>query len=174
MKFSNFTSEKNPCLLHGQVFVMLQCFRFVTIMIPGRTGILTLCEVEIYGGKYLHKSFDEAYEPVHETKQFWFRPGPTQTWLYNHRKRLEAWNFGFKKKRNCTIRVAETKALICFAVTAKLICTFVFTHAYCWFSHAAAHSHSICFMFRTSHGTMQWLFYCVRARVDNLIKPPLW
>ena len=22
MKFSNFTSEKNPCLLHGQVFVM--------------------------------------------------------------------------------------------------------------------------------------------------------
>ena len=28
--------------------------------------------------------------------------------------------------RNCTNRVAKTKALICFAVTAKLICAFVF------------------------------------------------
>ena len=41
------------------------------------------------------------------------------------------WNiFGFRKKRNCTIRVAKTKALISFAVTAKLtaklICAFVF------------------------------------------------
>ena len=55
-----------------------------------------------------------------------FRPGPTQTGLYKLRKELEAWNFGFKKKRNCTIRVAKTKALISFAVTAKLICAFVF------------------------------------------------
>ena len=28
---------------------------------------------------------------------------------------------------------------ISFAVTAKLICTFVFAYADCWFSHAAAH-----------------------------------
>ena len=55
-----------------------------------------------------------------------FRPGPTQTGLYKLRSRLEALNFGFKKKRNCTIRVAKTKALISFAVTAKLICAFVF------------------------------------------------
>ena len=47
--------------------------------------------------------------------------------------------FGFKKKRDCTIRVAKTKALISFAVTAKLICGFVFTYANCWFSHAQAH-----------------------------------
>ena len=40
---------------------------------------------------------------------------------------------------NCTIRVAKTKALISFAVTAKLICAFVFAYAYCWFSDAAAH-----------------------------------
>ena len=40
---------------------------------------------------------------------------------------------------NCTIRVAKTKALISFAVTAKLICAFVFTYADCWFSHAVAH-----------------------------------
>ena len=43
------------------------------------------------------------------------------------------------KKKNCTIRVAKTQALIRFAVTAKLICAFVFTYADCWFSHGAAH-----------------------------------
>ena len=36
------------------------------------------------------------------------------------------------------MHVAKTKALISFAGTAKLICTFVFAYAYCWFSHAAA------------------------------------
>ena len=40
---------------------------------------------------------------------------------------------------NCTIRAAKTKALISFAVIAKLICAFVFAYAYCWFSHEAAH-----------------------------------
>ena len=35
------------------------------------------------------------------------------------------------KKGNCT-------SLISFAVTAKLICVFVFAHADCWFSHEAA------------------------------------
>ena len=35
--------------------------------------------------------------------------------------------------------VAKTKALISFAVTAKLICVFVFAYADCWFSHEAAH-----------------------------------
>ena len=35
--------------------------------------------------------------------------------------------------------MAKTKALISFAVTAKLICIFVFAYADCWFSHEAAH-----------------------------------
>ena len=35
--------------------------------------------------------------------------------------------------------VAKTKVLISFAVTAKLICTFVFASADCWFSHVVAH-----------------------------------
>ena len=35
--------------------------------------------------------------------------------------------------------VAKTKALISFAVTAKLICGFVFAYAKRWFSHDAAH-----------------------------------
>ena len=72
-----------------------------------------------------------------------FRPGPTQTALYSHRSRLEAWNFGFNKKRDCTICVAKTKALISLAVTAKLVCAFVFACVNCWFSDVAAHLHVI-------------------------------
>ena len=67
-----------------------------------------------------------------------FRPGPIQTRLYNH-TRLEASNFGFRKQRDCTIRIAKTKALISFAVTAKLICAFVFAYSKNLFSHDAAH-----------------------------------
>ena len=35
--------------------------------------------------------------------------------------------------------VAKTKVLISFAVTAKLICPFVFAYADFWFSHEVAH-----------------------------------
>ena len=80
-----------------------------------------------------------------ENQQCGFRPGPTQTGLCSHRRWLEAWNFGFRKKRNCTIHVAKTKALISFVVNAKLICVFVFAHADCWFSHRAAHMFTSCF-----------------------------
>ena len=80
---------------------------------------------------------------IMRNQQHGLRTGLTQTKLYKHRKRLEAWNSGFRKKRNCAIRVAKTKAkaLISFAVTAKLICAFVFAYAYakCWVSHDAAH-----------------------------------
>ena len=34
--------------------------------------------------------------------------------------------------------MAKTKALISFAVTAKLICVFVFAYTKCWFSHDTA------------------------------------
>ena len=39
----------------------------------------------------------------------------------------------------CTICVAKAKSLTSFAVTAKLICLFVFAYPGCWFSHEAAH-----------------------------------
>ena len=81
-----------------------------------------------------------TFEPVHEkTDNLRFRPGLSQTGLYSHKRWLEAGNLGFRKYRNCTICVAKTKALISFAVTAKLICVFVFAHADCWFPFAAAH-----------------------------------
>ena len=68
-----------------------------------------------------------------------FQPGLAQTRLYSLRRRLETRNFGFRKKRDCTIYVGNTKALISFAVTAKLICVFVFAYAKSPFSHDAAH-----------------------------------
>ena len=40
--------------------------------------------------------------------------------------------------RDHTIYAAKTKALISLAVTAKLICVFVFAYAKCWFSHDVA------------------------------------
>ena len=78
---------------------------------------------------YLLTDFFVSIEPQREkTGLRGFRPGLTQTVLYSLRSRLEA---RIKKKRNCTIRVAKTKALISFAVTAKLICAFVFAYAKC-------------------------------------------
>ena len=46
-------------------------------------------------------------------------------------KKVRSWKF--------PICVAKTKALISFAVTAKLICVFVFAYADCWFSCAAVY-----------------------------------
>ena len=46
---------------------------------------------------------------------------------------------GLKFQRDCTICVAKTKALISFAVTAKLICVFIFAFAKSRFSHNEAH-----------------------------------
>ena len=62
------------------------------------------------------------------SKQVRHKPGCTVT---------EA-GWKLKKKRKYTIRVAKTKAMISFAVTAKLICVFVFAYADCWISHEAA------------------------------------
>ena len=84
------------------------------------------------------------YEPRRQkTGLRGFRPGPTQIRLRRLRKWLEAWNFVFRKERDCTSRVAKTKALISFAVSAKLICVFVFAYAKIRFSHVAAHNMSV-------------------------------
>ena len=61
------------------------------------------------------------HEPLHEkTNTLVFRPGPTQTGLYKHRRWQLAGNLSFRKNMNCAKRVAKTKALIRFAVTFKL------------------------------------------------------
>ena len=71
----------------------------------------------------------DKYEPSHEkNNNLGFRPGLTQTNQYSHRSMPEALNYGLKKKRDSTtcICVAKTKVLISCAVTAQLICAFVF------------------------------------------------
>ena len=62
-----------------------------------------------------------SYEPhCEKTGLRGFQPGLTQIGPYNHTRWLEAGNFVYrKKKRDCTIYVANTKALISFAVTGK-------------------------------------------------------
>ena len=55
-----------------------------------------------------------------------FRTGQTQIGLQNHRRWLENWNFGFRKKRDCTHCLAKTKVLVSCGVIAQLICAFVF------------------------------------------------
>ena len=42
------------------------------------------------------------------------------------------------KKMACSIYVAKTKALIRCAITAKLICVFVFAYVDCWLSYVTA------------------------------------
>ena len=51
---------------------------------------------------------------------------------------MKARKFVFKKKRNFTIHVAQTKVLISFAVTAQLICAFVFALTEIRFSNDVA------------------------------------
>ena len=102
-----------------------------------------------------------------------FQPSPTQTSLYTHRRWgrwLEAGNFGFRKKRNCTVHVVKTKALISFAVTAKLICAFVFANANCWFSHAKAHFYSLQESYNreiTIDGLDPYTSYTIQGAVSN-------
>ena len=71
----------------------------------------------------------------------WFPTRSDTNRAVQAQKMVGVGNFGFRKQRNCTIHVAKTKALS--AVTAKLICDFVFAYADCWFSHSAAHMISL-------------------------------
>ena len=66
------------------------------------------------------------------------RPGPTQTGLCSQRRLLEAGNFVVRKLRYCSNYVVKTKALISFAVTAKLVCVFVFAYVKSRFSYDEA------------------------------------
>ena len=56
-------------------------------------------------------------------------------WIQSYYRFLDELFSPYQETRD---QVAKTKALISFAVTAKLICVFVFAYADCWFSHDAA------------------------------------
>ena len=55
-----------------------------------------------------------------------------------------------------TIYVAKTKALISFAVTAKLICVFVFAYAKCGFPRDADHLFSHLCLHGNFGGQLNW------------------
>ena len=75
----------------------------------------------------------------HEKTCLWScLPGPTQTKLFNQRRWLEACNLELRKKRDCTIYVAKTKAQISSTVNAHLILAFVFAYAKSRSSHEVA------------------------------------
>ena len=61
---------------------------------------------------------------------FWFPTWSDTNQAVQLQTTARGLKFGFKKKRDCTIYVAKTKA--------KLICIFVFAYAKRWFSHDAA------------------------------------
>ena len=69
--------------------------------------------------------------------------------------------FGFRKKRDCTICVTKTKALIRCAVTAQLICGFVFTYAKSRFSHNEAQIMYMLSCKSLSHSVMCYMFQVI-------------
>ena len=71
---------------------------------------------------------------------FWFLTRSDTNRAVQSLKMARGLKFPIKKVEGNVgnICVAKTKALISFAVTAKLICVFVFAYAKCWFSHDAA------------------------------------
>ena len=74
---------------------------------------------------------------------------------------VQAGNFGYRKKRDCTICVAKIKVLISSAVTAQLICIFVFAYAKKRFSHDVAH-----FMYKSyKYATSKYVSLVVRKPV---------
>ena len=74
------------------------------------------------------------------SKPIWgFRPGPTRTGLYSHRRWLEAASLKLESRGIPLSIVAKAKTLISCAVMAQLICVFVFAYAKRQFSHDASH-----------------------------------
>ena len=70
---------------------------------------------------------------------FWFPTWSNTNQAVQLQKMARGLKFWIKKEEGLPpIYVAKTKALICFAVTAKLICVFVYAYAKCWFSHDTA------------------------------------
>ena len=64
-------------------------------------------------------------------------------------------NVRFRKNRDCTIYVAKTKTVISYAVTAQLICVFVFAYAKSRLSHDAVH------MFKGMHTWTDFSGACI-------------
>ena len=98
------------------------CFRICKLLVFSCEGSNVFFSQGVSSSNEQHheKTFNVVSEQVRANRS-------EQTKLYKHRRWLDGGNFRFKKK-NYTIPVAKTKALISFAVTVKLICAFVFAY----------------------------------------------
>ena len=70
---------------------------------------------------------------------FWFPTWSDTNQAVQLQKMARGLKFRIKKVEVTYYLCSEKKALISFAVTAKLICVFVFAYAKRWFSHDAVH-----------------------------------
>ena len=111
----------------------------------------------------------KKYEPRCEKTCFSGFPNRSDT-----NQRLEAGNFGLRKKRDCTIYVAKTKVLISCAATAQLICAFVFAYAKLRFFNMYSyplthlriffqHIHSFC-------SREQYIVFCLLCFISLLLQ----
>ena len=83
-------------------------------------------------------TFFLVYEPVRE-KTICVPDRSDTNWSVQSQKTARSLKVWISKVEElCNIRVVKTKALISYAVTAKLICIFIFACADCWFSDALA------------------------------------
>ena len=69
----------------------------------------------------------------------WFPNGSDTNRPVQAQKRARSLKFWSYVEEELYYPSSENKGMIRFAVTAKLICVFVFAYADCWFSHEAAH-----------------------------------
>ena len=116
LKITFFTIVKYFCILHGHICVMLH---------SARKGPETSFTAMKWAATWENRS--SGFPTRSHTNR-----------AVQPQKMARDLKFRFRKQRDCTIRVAKTKSLISFAVTAKLICVFVFAYAKIRFSHVAA------------------------------------
>ena len=69
----------------------------------------------------------------------WFPNRPDTNRPVQAQTQARSLKFWIYKVEELHYPCSENEGVISFAVTAKLICAFVFAYAYCWFSHVAAH-----------------------------------
>ena len=69
----------------------------------------------------------------------WLTNRPDTNQAVQSQKQAGILKFRIQKEKEMYYPRSENKGVISFAVTAKLICAFVFAYADCWFSHGAAY-----------------------------------
>ena len=68
----------------------------------------------------------------------WFPNMSDTNQAVQSQKHAGSLKFQISKEEEVYYPFSENKGVISFAITAKLICVFVFAYADCWFSHEAA------------------------------------